>query len=59
MECNIQKGGRTPKEARMTLVRHPVRPKHNPLLMLKLTNPKYRIWQTWLDGVHWNLGFRI
>ena len=41
--CNIQKGGRTPHEARMKLVRHPARPKRNPLLALKLNNPKYEI----------------
>lgn len=52
LECNIQKGGRTPNEARMSLVRRPVKPKRNPLLALKLTNPKYESWRTWLDGAH-------
>ena len=56
--CNIQKGGRTPHEARMKLVRHPARPKRNPLLALKLNNPKYEIWRTWLDGVYWEIGTR-
>jgi 5-methylcytosine-specific restriction endonuclease McrA len=56
LSCNIQKGGRTPHEARMKLVRRPTRPKRNPLLMLKLNNPKYESWRTWLDGVYWEIG---
>jgi 5-methylcytosine-specific restriction endonuclease McrA len=56
--CNIKKGGRTPHEARMKLVGRPVKPKRNPLLLLKLENPKYASWRIWLDGVHWDLGAR-
>jgi 5-methylcytosine-specific restriction endonuclease McrA len=48
--CNVRKGGRTPQEARMSLVCRPGRPKQSPLLLLKLRNPKYEIWKTWLDG---------
>ena len=59
LKCNIKKGGRTPKEAKMRLVRRPVRPKQNPILILKLGNPKYESWRTWLDGVHWDLGYGI
>jgi 5-methylcytosine-specific restriction endonuclease McrA len=54
--CNVKKGGRSPHEARMRLVRTPVRPKRNPLLMLKLDNPKYEGWRTWLDGAYWEVG---
>jgi len=54
--CNIKKGGRTPNEAKMKLVRRPVRPKRNPVLILKLSNPKYETWRTWLDGVYWEIG---
>lgn len=59
LECNVKKGGRTPKGAKMKLVRHPVKPRHNPVLLMKLSNPKYESWRTWLDGVSWDLGFRI
>ncbi len=59
LKCNVKKGGRTPKEARMTLVRRPVKPKQNPILVLKLGNPKYESWKTWLNGVYWDLGFGI
>jgi 5-methylcytosine-specific restriction endonuclease McrA len=58
LNCNIRKGGRTPHEARMKLARHPTRPKRNPLLALKLNNPKYEMWRTWLDGVYWEIGAR-
>lgn len=54
--CNLRKGGRTPAEAKMRLIRRPDRPKRNPWLVLKLSNPKYESWRTWLDGVYWELG---
>ena len=59
LKCNVKKGGRTPKEARMTLVRRPFKPKRNPVLAMKLDNPKYAAWRTWLQGVYWDLGGRI
>lgn len=58
LECNIHKGGRTPHEANMKIIRRPVRPQQNPVLLLKLSNPKYEVWKTWLNGSHWNLGIR-
>jgi len=53
LKCNIRKGGRTPQEAHMKLIAKPSRPKQSPLLMTKLTNPKYESWKTWLSGVFW------
>ncbi len=50
LTCNVKKGGRTPQEAHMTLVTKPARPKQSPLLLLKLRNPKYASWKTWLEG---------
>lgn len=58
LACNVRKGGRTPHEARMKLARRPAKPQRNPLLLLKLTNPKYECWRTWLDGAHWDIGTR-
>src|SRR5437764_6153761 len=40
--CNVKKGGRTPKEAHMHLIRKPEKPKRSPLLNLKLTHSKYK-----------------
>jgi 5-methylcytosine-specific restriction endonuclease McrA len=56
--CNVKKGGRTPREAHMKLVRHPAKPARNPWLALKLANPKYESWRMWLEGVHWEVGAR-
>jgi len=50
LRCNVKKGGRTPHEAHMTLVRRPRRPARNPVLLLKLSNPKYESWKTWVNG---------
>lgn len=56
LDCNVKKGGRTPQEAHMRLVAAPMRPKRSPLLMLKLRNPKYEVWKTWLDGACCEVG---
>lgn len=53
LPCNTKKGGRTPQEARMRLLRPPARPSHNPLLALKLSNPKYASWKTFLPNANW------
>jgi hypothetical protein len=37
----------------MRLVARPVRPKRSPLLTMKLRNPKYATWSTWLEGSHY------
>ena len=37
VDCNVRKGGRTPKQAHMSLIRKPEKPKRSPLLNLKLT----------------------
>ncbi|MFM8802351.1 MAG: HNH endonuclease [Planctomycetia bacterium] len=56
--CNVRKGGRTPPEARMNLVRHPVKPKRSPLLSIKLGNPKYESWKSFVDNAYWLVDLR-
>ena len=51
--CNVRKGGRTPDEARMALIQEPVKPKRSPLLSLKLGNPKYSSWKSFVDNAYW------
>ena len=51
--CNVRKGGRTPHEARMALVRQPVKPKRSPLLAIKLGNPKYASWKSFVESAYW------
>jgi 5-methylcytosine-specific restriction endonuclease McrA len=58
VKCNVRKGGRTPKEAGMKLVRPPVRPKRSPLLTIKLGNPKYASWKTFLDNAYWSVDLK-
>jgi 5-methylcytosine-specific restriction endonuclease McrA len=53
--CNVKKGGRTPREASMHLIRKPEKPKRSPLLNQKLTNTKYQSWKTFLDNAYWSV----
>jgi 5-methylcytosine-specific restriction endonuclease McrA len=55
VNCNVRKGGRTPKEAHMTLIRKPEKPKRSPLLNLKLTHRKYQSWKTFLENAYWSV----
>ena len=55
LRCNVRKGGRTPREASMTLIRKPEKPKRSPLLNLKLTHRKYQSWKTFLENAYWSV----
>ncbi|WP_231756626.1 HNH endonuclease [Lignipirellula cremea] len=55
LDCNTRKGDRTPHEARMTLSRPPIRPKQSPLLMMKLGNPKYDVWKSFIPTGAWSV----
>jgi 5-methylcytosine-specific restriction endonuclease McrA len=56
--CNVRKGGRTPHEASMNLIRQPVKPRRSPLLSIKLGNPKYESWRTFVDSAYWTVDLR-
>lgn len=53
--CNAKKGGRTPAQARMKLIRKPVRPSRNPIISLRLGNDKYGSWRQFLDHAYWSV----
>ncbi len=55
VSCNVRKGGRTPRQAHMSLIRKPEKPKRSPVLNLKLTQKKYRSWQAFLDNAYWDV----
>lgn len=55
VKCNVRKGGRTPHQAHMKLVRRPVKPKACPTLRLHASSPRYRSWQVFLDNAYWNV----
>ena len=53
IDCNRVKGGRTPKEASMTLVRKPSRPTWIPAL--RITIGFHRVPESWRDYLYWNV----
>ncbi len=55
IRCNARKGGRTPDEAHMKLIKRPERPRRNPLIALRLGNAKYQSWRAFLDHAYWSV----
>ena len=55
VKCNARKGGRTPEQAGVRLIREPVKPKRNPAISLRLGSPKYESWKAFLDEAYWTV----
>ncbi len=55
VKCNARKGGRTPTQAGMKLVRAPRQPRRNPAITLRLGSPKYQSWKAFLDEAYWTV----
>lgn len=55
IKCNARKGGRTPEQASMRMVRRPVRPARNPVIALRLGSDKYKSWKAFLDNAYWSV----
>jgi 5-methylcytosine-specific restriction endonuclease McrA len=55
VKCNVKKGGRTPRQANMRLLREPKRPHRSPVLTVKLTDERYASWKQFLDFAYWNV----
>lgn len=53
--CNVKKGGRTPRQAGLTLIQKPQKPKHNPLVHIHLGHQRYRSWKQFLDHAYWSV----
>jgi 5-methylcytosine-specific restriction endonuclease McrA len=53
--CNVKKGGRTPKQARMKLIIKPVKPRRNPVISVHLNHNRYRSWKQFLDHAYWSV----
>jgi 5-methylcytosine-specific restriction endonuclease McrA len=51
--CNRRKGGRSPKEAKMRLIRKPMRPQWLPAI--RITIGYREVPQTWRDYLYWNV----
>jgi 5-methylcytosine-specific restriction endonuclease McrA len=58
VRCNVRKGGRTPKEAGLHLIAPAKKPARSPVLSLKLGNPKYASWKTFLSDAYWSVDLR-
>lgn len=57
LKCNRKKGGRTPKEAKMQLVRHPKKPTWTPYSDINLSGLLYDEWRpfvNFVDASYWN-----
>jgi len=54
-DCNKRKGGKTPQQAAMTLIRKPFVPKTNPEIRLKLRRRKYYSWKQFLSEAYWSV----
>jgi 5-methylcytosine-specific restriction endonuclease McrA len=55
--CNLRKGGRTPEEAHMRLLRTPGRPRWTPMFRNATRRALYREWRPFLslaDAAYWN-----
>jgi 5-methylcytosine-specific restriction endonuclease McrA len=56
--CNLAKGARTPEEAKMRLLRPPVRPRWTPTFRTGIEGIRYREWRPFLDvanASYWNV----
>ena len=54
VECNVKKANRTPEEARMPLLRKPVKPAWLPQLGMRVPHHKLDSWQRFLDTAYWD-----
>lgn len=56
--CNARKGGRTPNQAGLKLIRKPIQPKRNPLISARLSHSRYETWKAFLDNAYWSVELR-
>lgn len=55
--CNRKKGGRTPEQARMKLIRQPARPEWTPFMLNSFNPRRYKEWAPFVnivDASYWN-----
>jgi 5-methylcytosine-specific restriction endonuclease McrA len=58
VKCNVLKGGRTPEQAHMHLIKPPIKPRRNPALCLTIADRRYSSWKQFLDAVYWDVELR-
>ncbi len=55
VRCNVRKGGRTPAQAHIRLIRRPVKPRRNPCASIRLGDERYASWRQFLDAAYWDV----
>ena len=58
VKCNVRKGGRTPQQAGLKLITKPVKPRTSPQMTIKLGNPKYASWKSFLNSAYWSVDLK-
>jgi 5-methylcytosine-specific restriction endonuclease McrA len=53
--CNTRKGNRLPHEAKMQLIRKPVRPKWRPFVHITFDSQLHESWRHFVDLAYWNV----
>ena len=53
--CNTRKGNRLPREAHMSLIRRPKRPKWRPFVQITFAAPQHDLWKHFVDLAYWNV----
>ncbi len=53
--CNVKKGGRTPQQAGVYLIRPPVKPRRNPVVSIQLSDRRYASWKQFIDQAYWDV----
>jgi hypothetical protein len=56
--CNVKKANRTPDEARMPLIKRPVKPAWLPQLGTRIPNKQLISWQRFVDTAYWDVELR-
>ena len=55
VRCNARKGGRTPRQAGLKLVKKPVKPRLNPAIRLRVGSRRYQSWKAFIDEAYWTI----
>jgi len=53
--CNVRKGGRTPSQANISLLRSPRKPNHHPNPSVKMSDNRYADWTPFLRANNWHV----
>ncbi|MBC8309515.1 MAG: HNH endonuclease [Phycisphaerales bacterium] len=55
LRCNTKKGGRTPKQANMRLIRKPFKPSKCESQRVRVGQAQYESWKSFLNNAYWSV----